>query len=105
MRMRRLGLAMLLALWLLSRGHHPVGAAEPLGPFCMTLDVFADRLEVFALPNGGGQFLLSVRNVNFPDAYVGSAVVSGTELIFTFAPTGRHPALEDHHEQEGCRPT
>jgi hypothetical protein len=82
MRTRFLGILLMLAL--LGGGRESVEAADPLGPFCMTLDAFADRLELFALPNGGGQFLLSVRNVSFPNTYAGSLIVNGPDLIFSF---------------------
>jgi hypothetical protein len=80
-------MALALAVTLVG-GRGAAEGAEPLGPFCMTLDLFSDRLELFALPTGGGQFLLTVHNVNFPNSYVGSLVVLGGELIFTFV-TGR----------------
>lgn len=82
--MRRTLVAAVLLAVLPTINQAPAEAADPLGPFCVTLDVFADRLEIFALPNGAGQFLLSVRNVDFPNAYVGNATVSGSDLIFTF---------------------
>jgi hypothetical protein len=81
--MRTVACSILCALALLAGGPDPAAAADPVGPFCLTLDAFVDRIELFLLPNGTAQFVLTGRDVSFPDSYGGSAIVNGNDFIFS----------------------
>jgi hypothetical protein len=44
---------------------------------------FAELLELFVLPTGGGQFILTGKSPTYGDSYSASLYVEGTEVLFT----------------------
>lgn len=59
-------------------------AAQPIGPFCVDMEregEDAGRLEIFALPMGGSQFLLSAVSSILP--WSGAAALNREVAVFT----------------------
>jgi hypothetical protein len=52
-------------------------AAQAASPFCLYVTAFDEHVEMFALPIGGGQYVLTGRSLTFGDAYSGSGYAEG----------------------------
>jgi hypothetical protein len=69
-----------------------VGAAsaQAVIPFCLFGVAFDEHVEMFALPTGGAQYVLTGRSLTFGDAYSGSGYAEGDlaeiSLVSAFAP-------------------
>jgi hypothetical protein len=62
----------------------PVAAQQAAGPRCLQIVEFAELVEFFVLPTGGGQLILTGKSLTYGDAYSGSGYVSGPDFFFTF---------------------
>ena len=82
--MKTLIVVSLLAFCVLGAMMTPV-AAQAAGPFCLQVLEFGDVAEVFALPTGGGQLILTGKSLTFADAYSGAGYVDGTDFVFTLS--------------------
>jgi hypothetical protein len=82
--MKALIVVSLLASCLLWVRTAPV-AAQASGPTCLRIVEFEEVLQVFALPTGGGQFILTGASLTFGDAFTGSGYVAGSDFIFSLA--------------------
>ena len=58
-------------------------AAQAIGPVCLHIDEFEETAQVFALPSGGDQFILTGTSLTFGDAYSGSGYVAGSDFTFS----------------------
>jgi hypothetical protein len=83
--MRTRLVALVLTLAVLGFDPAPAIAVDPAGPFCLTRAPFGDVLELFVLPSGGPNVLLSGRLG--PEAtgipLAGSGYVSGGSFRFS----------------------
>jgi hypothetical protein len=77
--------ASLLALCVLGATMTPVAAQQASGPVCLQIVEFAEVIELFVLPTGGGQAILTGKSLTFEDSYSGSAAVilDGEFITFT----------------------
>src|SRR5262245_58133343 len=73
----------LLAFCVLGAMMTPVAAQQAVGPFCLQIVEFAEVVELFVLPTGGGQMILTGRSRTYVDTYSGSAYLDGKFLTFT----------------------
>jgi len=67
--------------------------AQPIGPVCANVvgGTINETVQVFALPSGGANFLISGKNLNGSVPLSGSGFLSGT--AFTFVAIG-HGSIE-----------
>jgi opacity protein-like surface antigen len=89
--MKALIVASLLAFCLLGWMAAPA-AAQVVGPLCLRIVEFGEIAQVFALPTGGGQMIVTGKSLTFGDAYTGAGYLEGTDFAFTLA-TGLLPAV------------
>jgi hypothetical protein len=67
-------------------------AAQASGPTCLRIVEFDEVIQVFILPTGGGQVVLTGASLTFSDAFTGSGYVAGNDFVFTLA-SGLLPGL------------
>ena len=82
----------LLAVCVLGAMVTPVAAQQAIGPVCLQIVEFAELVEFFVLPTGGGQLILTGKSLTYSDAYSGSGYVDGINFFFTFF-SGSLPGL------------
>jgi hypothetical protein len=83
-----------LTLVMLGLAAPPVSAAEPIGPLCLGLETFRDSFELFLVPAGGPNFVLSGRNRGSGGPVIGSGHLRQGEFIFYFlTPALNNPGL------------
>jgi hypothetical protein len=82
----------LLAFCVLGATMTPVAAQQAIGPVCLQIVEFAEVVEFFALPTGGGQMILTGKSLTYSDAYSGSGYVDDINVFFTFS-SGSLPGL------------
>ena len=90
--MKTLIVVSLLAFCVLGAMMTPVAAQQATGPICLQIVEFAEVVELFALPTGGGQMILTGRSLTYNDAYTGSGYVEGINVIFTLV-SGSLPGM------------
>lgn len=73
----------LLAFCVLGATMTPVAAQQAIGPFCLQIVEFAEVVEFFVLPTGGGQMMLTGKSLTYVDTYSGSAYSDGKFVTFT----------------------
>jgi hypothetical protein len=72
----------------------PASAAGPIGPVCLGLETFRDSFEIFLLPSGGSNFVLSGHNLSGGGPVVGSGRLDRGEFVFYFlTPALNNPGL------------
>jgi hypothetical protein len=81
--MKTLIVVSVLAFCVLGATTTPVAAQQASGPRCLQIVEFAELVELFVLPTGGGQFILTGKSLTYGDSYSGSLYVEGTEVLFT----------------------
>lgn len=89
--MKTLIVVMLLAFCLLTVMTSRV-SAQASGPTCLHIVEFEEIVRIFALPTGGGQFILTGESLTFGDAFTGSGYMAGNDFIFSLA-SGLLPGL------------
>ena len=82
--MKTLIVVSLLAFCVLGAMMTPVAAQQATGPRCLQIVEFAELVEFFVLPTGGGQLILTGKSLTYGDAYSGSGYVDGPDVAFTF---------------------
>jgi hypothetical protein len=73
----------LLAFCVLGATMTPVAAQQAIGPICLQIVEFAEVVEFFVLPTGGGQMMLTGKSLTYVDTYSGSGYIDGKFLTFT----------------------
>jgi hypothetical protein len=78
--------ASVLAFCVLGATMTPVAAQQAIGPVCLQIVEFAEVVELFVLPTGGGQAILTGKSLTYEDTYSGSvhSTLGGEFLTFTF---------------------
>jgi hypothetical protein len=82
--MKMLIVVSLLASGVLGATLTPVAAQQAIGPSCLQIVEFAELVEFFVLPTGGGQLILTGKSLTYGDAYSGSGYLAGPDVNFTF---------------------
>lgn len=90
--MKTLIVVLLLAFCVLGVMATPVAAQQAIGPICLRIVEFAEVVEFFLLPTGGGQMIMTGKSLTYADAYSGSGYVDDVAFVFTFS-SGSLPGL------------
>ena len=82
--MHRLALIIAMVIGLLGLATSAASAADPIGPVCVRFDAFASGYELFLMPSGGDNYIITGRRRSDGAPVTGSGRLAPEAFIFYF---------------------
>ena len=92
--MQRLASTIGMVIALLGLAASPANAADPFGPVCLRFDKFIESFEIWLMPSGGQNYVITGHNRLSDKTVTGSGRLTEESFLFYFlTPLGVRPGL------------